>query len=64
MTIKIPDMIGLPPSSYTTKDIIEYTMPTAKLNPCEPDFQKGQFSSNAPMTLKGSTIILIDIGQQ
>jgi hypothetical protein len=39
--IKIPDVLGLPPAGYTNKDIIELTMPTAKLHPCEPDFTKG-----------------------
>lgn len=39
--IRIPDVLGLPPAGYTNKEIVELTMPTAKLHPCEPDFTKG-----------------------
>ncbi len=41
MTIKIPETLGLPPACYTNKEIVELTMPTAKLHPCEPNFKMG-----------------------
>lgn len=48
--IEIPEIIGLPPGNYTTKDIIRESMPIARITPCVPAAQ----SSMTVFTLEES----------
>ncbi len=41
MAIPLNFVLGMPPTSWTTKSVVENSMPTAMITPCKPNFKTG-----------------------